>query len=86
MFVGVPVWAESFIWVDDAGMTHLTDDPNRVPTEQLNPKRDGVDALRGLWRDNILGATTSTPPGASGSDVDRAMRLLRGAVADMRRG
>ncbi|HIG69068.1 MAG TPA: hypothetical protein EYG46_17335 [Myxococcales bacterium] len=86
MFVGVPVWAESFVWVDDAGMTHLTDDPNRVPTEQLNPKRDGVDALRGLWRDNFLGVTTSTPPGASGSDVDRAMRLLRGAVSDMRRG
>lgn len=84
--VGVPAWAESFIWVDEAGTTHLTDDPDRVPKAQLDPKSDEIDSLRELWQDNILGPKISTPPGASGKDVDRSMRLLRGAVSDMRRG
>lgn len=86
MLAVVPVWAESFIWVDEAGTTHLTDDADRVPKARLDPKSDEIDSLRGLWQDTVLGAATTTPLGASGKDVDRSIRLLRGAVADMRRG
>ena len=81
-----PVSAETFIWIDEAGITHLTDDPDAVPSAQRDEASDEIDSLRGLWQDQILGRTTKTPPGSSGKEADRYLRLLRGAVADMRRG
>jgi tetratricopeptide (TPR) repeat protein len=78
--------AESFIWVDDAGMTHLTDDPEAVPPAHREAASDEIDSLRGLWKDSILGPAMTTPVGGSGRERDRHLRLLRGAVNDLRRG
>jgi tetratricopeptide (TPR) repeat protein len=82
-----PAGSEAFIWVDEAGVTHLTDDPARVPEAALQQAADApVDAIRSLWKDGILGPVPRTPPGSSGSESDRVLRLLRGAVEDLRRG
>lgn len=84
--VAVPVLAETFVWVDADGVTHVTDDPDAVPPAHRAAGADEVDVLRGLWKNEILGEATRTPPGASGGDRDRYLRLLRGAVEDLRRG
>lgn len=81
-----PARAESYIWVDESGTTHLTDDPDGVPQNRRDSPRDDVDSLRSLWQDGLWGPTSVTPRGASGTEADRVQRLLRGAVDDLRRG
>ena len=78
--------AESFIWVDESGLTHLTDDPEAVPEEVRARGAPQVDVVRSLWRDRIVGPVTRTPAGATGSEYDRMTRLLRGAVEDLSQG
>lgn len=78
--------AEAFVWIDDAGVTHLTDDRAAVPTASREALSDEIDELRGLWKETILGPATGTAPGTSGRDEDRILRLLRGAVSDLERG
>ncbi len=78
--------AETWIWVDADGVTHVTDDPEAVPAAHRDPGAGEVDVLRGLWKDEILGDEMTTPPGTSGGERDRYLRLLRGAVEDLRRG
>ncbi len=76
--------AESFVWVDEHGVTRLSNDPAAVP-EAARDAGD-VDSLRGLWGDAVTGPVPVTPPGSSGSDADRVLRLLQGAVHDLERG
>jgi len=83
---GTRAGAESFIWLDDSGVTHLTDDPSAVPPAHRETASDEIDSLRGLWKDRILGPAVATPAGSSGRETDRVFRLLRGAVQDLRRG
>ena len=83
---GARASAEIFIWIDEAGITHLTDDPAAVPGSQREQVSDEIDSLRGLWKDTILGPETLTPTGSSGRESDRHARLLRGATQDLRRG
>ena len=83
---GARASAETFIWIDEAGITHLTDDPAAVPESQREQVSDEIDSLRGLWKDTILGPETLTPTGSSGRESDRHARLLRGATQDLRRG
>ncbi|MCP4039159.1 MAG: DUF4124 domain-containing protein, partial [bacterium] len=78
--------ADTWIWVDEDGVTHLTDDPDAVPAAHRETEADQIDTLRGLWKDEVLGSETRTPPGASGGEGDRYLRLLGGAVDDLRRG
>ena len=77
--------AETYIWVDERGVTHLSDRAAGLP-ESAARNASSLDELRSLWSDGILGPATITPPGSSGSDADRALRLLRGALDDLRRG
>jgi hypothetical protein len=77
--------AETYIWVDEAGLTHLTDAAAGVP-ETARRDASSADELRSLWTDGVLGPVTTTPPGSSGSDRDRVLRLLRGALQDLGRG
>jgi hypothetical protein len=79
---------ESFVWVDEHGITHLTNDPGDVPDglrgEQgvASPER-----LGGLWQaEGVYGPPLTTPPGSSGSADDRVVRLLKGVRADLARG
>ncbi len=84
--VAMPAAADTWIWVDEDGVTHLTDDPDAVPAAHRETEADQIDTLRGLWKDEVLGPETRTPPGASGGEGDRYLRLLGGAVDDLRRG
>ncbi|MCP5042520.1 MAG: DUF4124 domain-containing protein, partial [bacterium] len=84
--VAMPAAADTWIWVDEDGVTHLTDDPDAVPAAHRETEADQIDTLRGLWKDEVLGSETRTPPGASGGEGDRYLRLLGGAVDDLRRG
>jgi tetratricopeptide (TPR) repeat protein len=78
--------AELHVWVDREGRTHVTDDPSSIPPGQQSATgRDAVE-LRGLWDDGLSGPPVETPPGASGSDEDRIVRMLEGALDDLGRG
>jgi len=77
-------WSESFIWVDENGVTQLSNDGENVP-RQAQDATD-VESLRELWDDGLTGPVPETPPGASGTDADRVVRLLHGAVHDLERG
>ncbi len=78
------VAAETYVWVDEAGVTHLSDGEGGVPE---SAKRAASPAeLRSLWSGGVVGKPTTTPPGSSGSDSDRVERLLRGALDDLARG
>jgi hypothetical protein len=76
------VRAETFIWVDEDGVTHMTNDPERAPEEVRSPRHGR--ALDGLWD----GPTGDAPiPAREVSTAEsRTQRLLQGAVADIERG
>jgi len=76
--------AESFVWVDEAGVTHITNDPERVP-EPVRARSHDVEALRSIWDGPV---DRRSPPAGTGSDreEDRTRRALRGAVDDLQRG
>ena len=75
---------ELHVYVDDRGVVHVTDDPSAVPDDASAP--DDREALRGLWGDETTGPPLATPPGASGREADRQVRLLRDAIEDLGRG
>jgi hypothetical protein len=78
--------AELQAWVDADGTTHVTDDPEKIPPGQRGAAGARVEELRALWEDGVSGPPLVTPPGSSGSEEDRVLRQLRGAVDDLRRG
>ncbi len=73
-------------WVDESGVTHFSDDPSRVPPGAESAEAGGLEALRSAWADGVVGPTLRSVPGASGGEVDRVARLLRGALGDLERG
>ena len=78
--------ADHFVWVDEQGITHFTDDRNAAPEALRHGGGSDLDAQRAIWDRGILGERTGTPAGAGGSEADRVTRLIRGAVNDLRRG
>lgn len=82
---------ESYVWVDESGVTHLSNHPPDAAREaegeapRLHEAHD-VEGLRALWGESRIGPPVSTPEGGSGGEDDRATRLLRAAVHDLRRG
>jgi hypothetical protein len=78
--------AELHVWVDADGTTHVTDDLEKIPPELRDGKVERVEELRALWEDGVSGPQLVTPPGSSGSEEDRILRELRGALDDLRRG
>jgi hypothetical protein len=76
--------ADTFIWMDEAGVTHMTNDPARAP-ESVRTPRHGREALAALW-DGPLGEPGSAPPGRTDASEARTLRLIAGAVADLERG
>jgi tetratricopeptide (TPR) repeat protein len=77
---------ETFIWVDDDGITHFSDDPDAVPNAKRSSRAPDVDRLRALWGNDRLGPIPQTPRGGSSSQKDRVIRLVAGAVDDLGRG
>ncbi len=82
--------AEIYTWVDEAGVTHIVDDPAQVPEAARGGAGEGRQALSGLWRQDLLGPAVP-PAGAAGPSVrtrdsERVRRLIRGAIEDLERG
>ena len=79
------VASEIHFWVDEAGVTHFTDDPEAVPPNQERQAAD-LEMLRGAWIDGITGPMPQDDGGDSSDGEARVRRLLRGALADLERG
>jgi len=80
---------ETFVWVDERGVTHFTDDPEAVPGASSGAAVPGsaqIDHLRALWGERRTGPVPDTPPGSSGRREDRVVRMVVGAVDDLGRG
>lgn len=74
------------IWVDEQGITHFSDDPESAPGASTSVETEGgVEALRSVWHDGLVGPPVSSGGESSFGD-DRVERLLRGAIEDLRRG
>ena len=71
--------AEMFVWVDRDGVTHISDDASRVPTDAKTRAED----LRELWTDASGDAVSGIRPDRADS---RTERLIAGAVADLQAG
>jgi hypothetical protein len=80
----VEALAETYIWLDDQGVTHISDDPAAVPGG-ASGGGEGRQAMRGLW-DDLLGPPVRGGAAGSSRAEDRARRLIRGAVEDLERG
>ena len=53
--------AEIRIWVDDAGVTHFSDDPERAPDAATSVESEGAfDTLRSVWDDGLVGPPITT--------------------------
>lgn len=76
--------AELFVWVDEQGRTHVSDQLEAVPEDQRQQVAQGADRLWSLWDDGILAPEDELPP-ARGRE-GRSERLVRGALDDLRRG
>ena len=76
--------AELHVWVDEQGVTHVTDDPALVPKGGTAASEAGE--LRVLWGGDALGEPLPPTIGGSSSDADRQVRALRAALDDLERG
>ena len=81
--VPLPVWAELHVWVDEQGTTHVTDDPESVPSGQT--ASDPGD-LPLLWGGDALGEPLPPTFAGGSGDSDRQLRALRSALEDLERG
>lgn len=75
--------AELLIWVDEQGHTHVTDDPDAVPSGAQEAEPSG---LRSLWGSDRLGEPLAPTLAGTSSDADRQIRALRSALEDLERG
>lgn len=73
-------------WVDEQGVIHFSDSVRGAPPDAARPEDEGLDRLRTVWDDGILGPPVAAVAGDSGGDDDRVTRLLRGALGDLERG
>ena len=77
--------ADPWVWVDEHGVTHITDDPAGVPAAARAQAGQGREALRGLW-DDVRGPLDASPTTSVSRTEERTLRLVRGAVSDLERG
>ena len=80
-----PTHAEIHYWVDEAGVTHFSDDPDARPDRAASAESGEIETLRSVWGDGLVGPEPIVG-GDSSSGDDRVDRLLRGALEDLERG
>jgi len=81
-----PAGAETYVWVDENGTTHLTSDPAKVPEAHRGAVvGDGVE-LGALWQGERLGPSPAPLVQDSNRPEARTARVLRGAVDDLAQG
>ena len=83
VFAPLLLGAELHVWVDEQGVTHVSDDPAALPQGQA--ATDPGD-LRLLWAGDALGEPLPPTLGGSSSEADRQLRSLRAALEDLARG
>jgi tetratricopeptide (TPR) repeat protein len=85
LLLASPVAAETWSWVDEDGVTHLTDDPAAVPPSQRAGQ--GREALGDLW-DDVRGPLNDERrrPAPRTREEARQRRVLRGVAEDLERG
>jgi hypothetical protein len=84
VLASVSARADLYVWVDEHGRTHVTDDLEAVPEAQRPGVREGADRLGTLWDDGILAPEGDLTP-ARGPEGPTE-RIMRGALDDLRRG
>ena len=72
-------------WVDEQGVTHLSNDAEAGPRGSEAAASD-VDTLRGAWQDGLTAEMPWADRGDSSASASRVRRLLRGAKVDLERG
>ncbi len=77
--------ADLHVWVDSAGSTHVTDAPETIPQAQ-DALILGDPRIHGLWDEGAEGEPLPPDVASTSSAVDRQVRALRTAVADLERG
>jgi len=86
MFLASAAAAETWVWVDEQGVTQISDDPAAVPEQVRRQGAPDRDALSDLWED-VRGPLDAPPAGGgTGRREERTLRLIRGAVSDLERG
>jgi len=78
--------AETYVWVDENGTTHLTSDPLKVPEAHRRDVAGEAIELSTLWEGQVRGPVVAPLTTDSNRPEARAARLLRGAVDDLRHG
>lgn len=76
--------AEIRVWVDEAGVTHFSDDPEAAPDAAARIDEVPLESLRSVWQDGLIGPPVEAAESSFGDD--RVVRLLRGARADLESG
>ena len=85
-FVAQTAHSEIRFWVDAAGVTHFSNDDTNVPEGATAVDAAGLEPIRTVWSDGLIGPPLPGDAGDSSSVEDRVRRLLRGAFADLERG
>ena len=81
-----PARGHTYLWIDDAGVTHATSDPAAVPPAARGRLVPEGDARAGLWREGLEGPPAPAVHDGTHAEADRARRLVRGALDDLGRG
>jgi hypothetical protein len=77
--------AETFVWVDENGVTNITDDAESVP-EAVRDRPHDPESLRSLWSGPVGQSAAKRPTPALDLEEARTRRALRAAVEDLRLG
>jgi tetratricopeptide (TPR) repeat protein len=85
LLLALPGAAENFVWIDEAGVTHITNDPARVP-EPVRERSHDPESLRSLWEGPVDRAAKRPASAARDRDEERTRRTLQSAVYDLQRG
>jgi len=85
-FSGDRALSEIRFWVDSNGVTHFSNDEDATPEGASEVDAEGLEPIRSAWSDGITGPPLRTDSGDSSFGADRVRRLLRGALADLKRG
>ena len=78
--------AETYVWVDENGTTHLTSDRTKVPEPHRQAVVGDSVELRSLWEGDVRGPVPEPLIHDSNRPEARTARHLRGAVDDLRQG
>lgn len=83
--LATPAPAELWVWVDEEGQTHVSDQRDAVP-EAARPREASDAELDTLWSGRVRGPTPPSPARGSSRPEDRAASLVRSALDDLQRG